>query len=95
VEVNVSGDFNVNFPSLSNEGFTDTYGNGQPSLVYRGYIEAIDGSTAQPELWGRTDQYEPTGRIITDLNGITTASQILQKVFVSCRDIIEPVPVKI
>ena len=90
VEVNVSGDFNVNFPSLSNEGFTDRYGSGQPSLVYRGYIEATDGSTAQPELWGRTDQYEPTGQIITDLDGITTASQILRKVFVSCREKTKP-----
>jgi hypothetical protein len=87
VEVNVSGDFNVDFPNFSKEGFSDGYGNGQPSLVYRGFIEAIDGSASQPELLGRTDQYEPTDHIITDLDGITTASQLLQKVFVSCREL--------
>jgi hypothetical protein len=86
VEVNVSGDFNRDFPNFSNEGFSDRYGNGQPSLVYRGFIDAVDGSTSQPQLWGRTDQYEPTDYIITDLDGITTASQLLQEVSVSCRE---------
>ncbi len=86
VEVNVSGDFNRDFPSFSNEGFSDRYGNGQPSLVYRGFIEATDSSTSQPELLGRTDQYEPTDHIITDLDGITTALELLQGVSVSCRE---------
>ena len=95
VEVNVSGDFNRDFPSFSDEGLSDRYGNGQPSLVYRGFIEAADGSTCVPELFGRTDQYESTGQLITDLDGITTALQLLQRVNVSCREKTEPIPVKI
>lgn len=84
VEVNVSGDFNVDFPRLSSEGFSDRYGNGQPSLVYRGSIEATVGSTCRPELIGRTDQYEPIDHLITDLKGIAMAKELLKTIFVSC-----------
>ena len=84
VEVNVSGDFNTDFPKFSDEGFSDRYGNGQPSLVYHGSIEAAVGSTCRPELLGRTDQYEPIDYLITDLEGITTARTLFKTVFVSC-----------
>lgn len=86
VEVNVSGDFNVDFPGFSREGFSDRYGNGQPSLVYHGSIEATVGSTCRPELIGRTDQYEPIDHLMTDLKGITTAKELLKTVFVSCTE---------
>lgn len=95
VEVNVSGDFNRDFPSFSKEGFSDRYGNGQPSLVYHGYIEATDGSTCQPELLGRTDQYEPTDHIVTEVDGITTAGQLLKRVNVSCREKTKTLPAKV
>lgn len=86
VEVNVSGDFNRDFPSFSNEGFSDRYGNGQPSLIYRGFIRATDGSTSEPVLLGRTDQYVPTDQINTQMDGITTAARLLKKIKVSCID---------
>ncbi|MBN2180285.1 MAG: hypothetical protein JW715_00115 [Sedimentisphaerales bacterium] len=86
VEVNVSGDFNADFPSFSRDGFTDRYGNGQPSLVYHGYIEAADGATVRPSLLGRTEQYEPVDQVISNLDGITTAKEILQTILVSCAE---------
>ncbi len=86
VEVNVSGDFNRAFPSFSAEGFSDRYGNGQPSLIYHGYIEATDGSTSRPELLGRTDQYEPIYYLIKDQEGVTSAKNLLKTVHVSCKE---------
>ncbi len=86
VEINVSGDFNISFPSFSAEGFSDRYGNGQPSLVYHGYIEATDGSASWPELLGRTEQYEPVDYLIAELEGITSAKNLLKKVYVSCKE---------
>lgn len=86
VEVNVSGDFNVSFPSFSAEGFSDRYGNGQPSLIYHGYIEAADGSTSRPELLGRTDQYKAIDYLIADLEGVTSAVNLLKRVYVSCKE---------
>ncbi len=84
IEVNVSGDFNPDFPSFSVAGRSDRYGNGQPSLVYLGTIEAADGAASQPELFGRTDQYEPVTQIIENTECITTAKQLLQSIKVSC-----------
>ena len=84
VEVNVSGDYSIHFPHMSEDGFSDRYGNGQPSLVYRGSIKAIEGSTSQPELWGRTDQHIPVTTLNRDLQPITTAKELLQTIAVSC-----------
>jgi hypothetical protein len=86
VEVNVSGDFSMSFPSFSAEGFSDRYGNGQPSLIYHGYIEATGGSTSRPELLGRTDQYKAIDYLIADLEDITSAKNLLRKVYVSCKE---------
>jgi hypothetical protein len=85
VEVNVSGDYSVHFPSLSEEGHSDRYGNGQPSLVYRGSIEAVEGSRSEPVPVGYTDQHEPVGELETDLEEITTARELLKRIQVSCK----------
>ncbi|OHB64700.1 MAG: hypothetical protein A2Y77_03800 [Planctomycetes bacterium RBG_13_62_9] len=69
---------------MSEAGETDRYGNGQPSLIYRGHIDATAGATSRPELIGRMDQYLPIDEIETDLTGITTAKELLRQVEVSC-----------
>lgn len=84
VEVNVSGDYNAHFPQLTQDGLSDRYGNGQPSIVYRGVIAAVVGANDQPELWGRTDQHIPVDRPVSDLQSITTARNILRTITVSC-----------
>ena len=83
VEVNVSGDYNATFQRMSMTAGSDRYGNGQPSLIYRGFIDATPGSTSRPELIGRTDQYMATGQIDEDLTGITTAKELLREITVS------------
>jgi hypothetical protein len=85
IEVNVSGDFNANFPRLSEAGASDPYGNGQPSLIYRGRIEAVEGAASRPQIAGRTDQYEPTDRLVENTEGITTAKDLLRGIAVSCQ----------
>jgi len=84
VEVNASGDFNAAFPRFSQAGLSDRYGNGQPSLVYQGWIEATKGATSRPELLGRTDQYDPVDQLADDLQGITTAGELLGSMKVLC-----------
>jgi len=85
IEVNVSGDFNETFRRLSEDGRPDLYSNGRPSLVHSGTIEATEGAVSRPVLIGRSDQHVPDGRIIEDISGITTASELLQSIGVSCR----------
>jgi hypothetical protein len=84
IEVNLSGDYNITFPSVLDDGTPDPDGNGQPSLIYRGEIEAISGTNDVPKLLGRTDQWAPVDSIIHDLTGITTAKNIFSEVQVFC-----------
>ena len=84
IEVNLSGDFNVNFPSSLENGEPDPDGNGQPSLIYKGIIEVKNGNTDIPEIIGRTDQWIPVDTIITDLSGITSAMKIFSSVQIIC-----------
>jgi hypothetical protein len=84
IEVNVSGDFNAAFPKESKDGRTDRNGNGQPSLVYGGTIEAIKGAVSRPNVLGHTDQHEPVTQLVRNTEGMTTALELLKKITVSC-----------
>jgi hypothetical protein len=79
IEVNASGDYNRNFPSMSDQGIPDSQGNGQPSLIYSGEILTIPNQKDTPKLIGRTLQMDKTNKIITDLSGINSAKKLLFK----------------
>jgi hypothetical protein len=85
IEVNVSGDYNNAFPLKQPSGRKDRQGNGQPSIIYRGTITASPGRKSSPRLIGRTDQFQSVKRIITDLEGITTAKKLFSTIEVSCQ----------
>jgi hypothetical protein len=84
IEMNVSGDYNYDFPSCLEDGTPDPEGNGQPSLIYKGIIKATPGNSCIPELIGRTDQWIAVDHIIEDLKGITNAKKVLSNINVSC-----------
>ncbi|MFZ5519518.1 MAG: hypothetical protein ACOY90_23030 [Candidatus Zhuqueibacterota bacterium] len=84
IEVNLSGDFNAAFPSQRDNGEPDHEGNGQPSLIFKGRMEATPGVSHAPELIGRTDQWVAIDSIITDMAGITSARKILRNIQVNC-----------
>ncbi len=83
VEVNVSGDFNDAFPPSTSNGTKDTYGNGQPSLIYRATINANADNRARFQLLGRTGQWKPSSKINKDLKGITTAKDLFSRMRVT------------
>jgi hypothetical protein len=84
IEVNVSGDFNAAFPKQTKDGRSDRDGNGQPSLVYGGAIEAVQGAVSRPAVLGRTDQFKPVVTLTENTEGITTALGLLKTITVSC-----------
>jgi hypothetical protein len=84
LEINVSADYNAAFPYRRPNGAPDLQGNGQPSLVYKGWIEAVDGACDEPKLVGRTEQWVSVDRIIADLNGITSAKELVSMFKVCC-----------
>jgi len=83
IEVNVSADFNRTFSSETSQGVPDQHGNGQPSLIYKGLIDAANAKITEPELIGRTDQYYPTDKINPDLQSITTAKNLIKSIEIS------------
>ena len=83
VEVNVSGDFNDAFPASQADGTKDTYGNGQPSLVYHATIDVKTDGRASFKLIGRTSQWKPSAKIDSDLEGITTAKNLFSRMQLS------------
>ncbi len=86
VEMNVSGDYTPEFPSVRSDGMIDSQGNGQPSIIYRGEISGITGDHSTPVLIGRTEQFYFSSEINTDLNSIENAKEVFSMIKVSCVD---------
>lgn len=84
VEVNLSADFNRDFPYRDENDMPDPEVNGQPSLVFEAEITALPGNEAALRCIGRSDQWVATGRIIPDLSGITTALDAVIDIMVCC-----------
>ncbi len=84
IEVNLSADFNAAFPQRDETGLPDPEVNGQPSIIYMGKITALPGRKAVAKLIGRSDQWAPVDELLPDLEGITTAREILSNVEARC-----------
>lgn len=85
VEVNVSGDYTQDFPAFLPDGSPDRYGNGQPSIIYKGEIRAKPGNHSIPQLIGRTEQMFFLTEIIPDLSGIDSARDLFSSIRVICK----------
>ena len=79
IEVNVSADYNETFSYWSKEGLPDSEGNGQPSIIFSGQISADGKSDSIPVLVGRTDQRHTVKNYSRDLNGISSAKYLINK----------------
>ena len=84
IEVNVSGDYTQDFPSVKADGTIDTQGNGQPSIIYKGEITGVPGNHSTPDLIGRTEQLYLSTNINNDLNGIVSAKVVFSDISVTC-----------
>jgi hypothetical protein len=83
IEVNASADYNKTFSYWSINKSPDSEGNGQPSLVYMGYIDFELKTAGRAKLIGRTAQFNVQDSIITNLDGITTAKNLIKKITVT------------
>ena len=78
LELNVSGDYNESFKSSTLSGSPDPDGNGQPSLVYSGFVRAVQGWSDTAKVVGRTEQMIATTEVIPEMEGFTTADKVLK-----------------
>jgi hypothetical protein len=84
IEMNLAGDYNEAFPELNAQTFEeDEYSCGQPALVYKAAIKAIDGSVAMPELVHQSVWENGENRIEPVSEGVTTARNVFDDMKIS------------
>jgi len=90
IEMNLAGDYNEYYKEYDNlKKTTDEYGTGQPALVYRAEIKAIEGKSAVPELVGMSILNAEGGRVLQQVKGITTAVKVFDEMSIK---IVRPKP---
>ncbi len=90
IEVNLSGDFNEQYKEFDEvEKITDEYSTGQPALLYKAEIEAIQNSIITPKIFGMSLLDPKEGNIILPQIGITTAASIFDEISIA---IVKPKP---
>ncbi len=85
VEVNVSADYNEYYKYWTDEGYPDSEGNGQPSIIYSGKIISNLEYDSFPLIWACTDQLNPKSNLNFDLSKITSAKKLLKYFNLSIR----------
>lgn len=89
IEMNLAGDYNQHYKEFDEiEKKTDEFGDGQPAIVYKTYIEAAMGNIVAPEVVGMSILNEK-GEIIQPLEGITTALEVFDEITIA---IVKPKP---
>jgi hypothetical protein len=89
IEMNLAGDYNQHYKEFDEiEKKTDEFGDGQPAIVYKTYIEAAMGNIVVPEVVGMSILNEK-GEIIQPLEGITTALEVFDEITIA---IVKPKP---
>lgn len=88
IEVNIAADFNETYPPLDETaGWTDSYFNGQPALLFRAEIDARPGLKPAPELYGKSILgADGSAAVERDTSGITTASEIFSSIRLEVTD---------
>jgi hypothetical protein len=90
IEMNLAGDFNENFPEIDLKTLReDEFSNGQPALIFRADIKAIEGLKFTPDIISQSTWTKGIVDIEPVDSGITTARDVFDDVRVS---IIRPKP---
>jgi hypothetical protein len=90
IEMNLAGDFNEAFPEFDREELKeDEFSNGQPALLFRADIRAIEDSTFRPALVAQSTWEKGIARVEPVSEGITTAKDVFDEIKIS---IIQPKP---
>lgn len=91
IEMNLAGDFNEAFPEMDVESYwEDEYARGQPSLIYRTEIKAVEDMVFTPVLEAQSTLLDDGNVKIEPVSdGVTTAKYVFDTIQVS---IIKPKP---
>lgn len=88
VEINHSTDFNDSFPKNARKGDANysggKEGSGQPVVVYKAEVDLTTGKkTFEATLTGHSSPDGSDGEIHTDMSGLTTALEIVERITIN------------
>lgn len=90
VEVNLAGDYNETYQEYDPVAQTyDEFKTGQPPLLYRAEITAVEGVRLEPEIIGMSIIDPDEGVTIQPVYGITTAKDIFEEIYI---EVVRPQP---
>lgn len=90
IEMNLAGDFNEAFPEFDIETLTeDEFSNGQPALLFRSEVKAIENSSFIPVITAQTIWDDGSVSVESVSEGITTARYVFDTINIS---VIRPKP---
>jgi hypothetical protein len=90
IEMNLAGDFNDAFPEIDLKTLReDEFSNGQPALLFRTDIKAIEGARFTPEIISQSTWIKGAVNVEPVSEGITTAKNVFDDVRIS---ITKPMP---
>jgi hypothetical protein len=90
IEMNLAGDFNDAFPEIDVKTLReDEFSNGQPALIFRSDIKAVEGMKFIPSIISQSTWNKGVVTIEPVSDGITTAKNVFDDIQIS---IIKPKP---
>ena len=90
IEMNLAGDFNDAFPEVDLKTLReDEFSNGQPALIFRADIKAVEGMKFTPELVSQSTWTKGVVTVEPVSEGVTTAKEVFDNVLIS---VIKPKP---
>ena len=83
IEMNLAGDFNDAFPEFNREEHEeDEFSNGQPALLFRANVRAVENLQVTPVITGQSIWENGTVRVEPE-EGITTARDVFDEIRIS------------
>ncbi len=84
IEMNLAGDFNEAYPEIDRESHKeDEFSNGQPALLFKADVKAIENMVCKPELFAQSVWTKDSVRIEPVSSGVTTARNVFDSITIS------------
>ena len=84
IEMNLAGDFNEAFPEIDSDShLEDEFSNGQPALLFKADISAIENTEYKPSLFAQSLWNNDSVMIEPVNDGITTARNVFDTIRIS------------
>lgn len=84
IEMNLAGDFNDSYPEFNEQTFEeDEFSCGQPALLFKAEINAVEGIVVEPDLVGQSVWIDGETEMQAIGSGITTAREVFDEIKIS------------